>query len=951
MPTLLSGLVLVLAVAASVAAQGLKTATPAKIRRAPVLDGHLDDACWKDAAEYGKFAAHGSEAPAKEQTSFRVLYDDKALYFGITCFESDMEHLVVKATKHDAGVWYDDCVEIFMDVTRAGTEYFHFIFNPLGAKYDEKGLVGGELPRWDGEWRVAVQRHEKSWTAEVALPFCALDINPQVVKTWTFNITRARRAGGTKESYEPSTWVPLKSSFHQPKKFARLGPLNVDFSMFSYTVSAPQKESRLVEGVLDTAFTVKVRNATAARRDVKLEGWLFSPSDRILTKSVPIVLSKDEEKEVRLTGYKVTEQGAHKLWLLVRDPAPRHLVKFPLDITFIPLKIFLDEPFYRNTIYATQNLQQVKLRVQIGLEEKARKELALKVAILDSRAKEMTAERRDGPGPEMQELRLPCAELPTGDYVIRATLGDKQGKVVATTDHPLHKVPPAPGTEVRVDKNLNVLVNGKPFFPFGWIGHVPPERAKRSGHTAVHGAWTTYFKPDKAREEMDKYHKLGIMLLTQPYPSGRFMFHREKLTPEEKQQIAGVVKPAIDHPALLAWSMADEPDEKTPVDVLWEKYDFMRRLDPYHPCFMHNNSLGGVDDYAHCADIIFPDPYPQFLVGGGPVKPITKVSLFADRAMAAGKGRKAVWLMPQAFNYATSDGDPSNRGPTFDEERCMTYLAINHGVRGILYQHWGHNLNEPVMIFTIPLLAREVGHLVPVFLTGQNVEVKAQPAAVLDVGAWRHDGHLYVVAINTTGKSLKDAHIDLKDGKIRKVRILSEERNLAAVNGRLKDRFGPYVTHIYTSDLSETGLRPIRETLARIEEFRRALPKKGNLAYKAKVTCSGAKRPYRIPCVTDGIGDFQSYGWRASESKTSPGWVQVDLGARRTLHKVVVYSRDVTAYQLQHWTGKAWKTLDTAKDNTLDVRTHPFTPVTTDKIRLLVPGRKGRVNEIEVYGP
>ena len=37
-----------------------------------------------------------------EPTEVRILYDDKNIYFGFTCFESDMSKLVANDMRHDA---------------------------------------------------------------------------------------------------------------------------------------------------------------------------------------------------------------------------------------------------------------------------------------------------------------------------------------------------------------------------------------------------------------------------------------------------------------------------------------------------------------------------------------------------------------------------------------------------------------------------------------------------------------------------------------------------------------------------------------------------------------------------------------------------------------------------------------------------------------------------------
>src|SRR5688500_5788399 len=50
-----------------------------------VIDGDLSDAAWQAAPEFTDFTQHDpvDGAPATMRTSVRILYDDKAIYFGL----------------------------------------------------------------------------------------------------------------------------------------------------------------------------------------------------------------------------------------------------------------------------------------------------------------------------------------------------------------------------------------------------------------------------------------------------------------------------------------------------------------------------------------------------------------------------------------------------------------------------------------------------------------------------------------------------------------------------------------------------------------------------------------------------------------------------------------------------------------------------------------------------
>lgn len=52
---------------------------------APKIDGRLDDEAWGLAQAMGNFVQREPRlgAPASERTEFRILYDDRKLYFGV----------------------------------------------------------------------------------------------------------------------------------------------------------------------------------------------------------------------------------------------------------------------------------------------------------------------------------------------------------------------------------------------------------------------------------------------------------------------------------------------------------------------------------------------------------------------------------------------------------------------------------------------------------------------------------------------------------------------------------------------------------------------------------------------------------------------------------------------------------------------------------------------------
>jgi hypothetical protein len=192
-----------------------KTAQP------PAIDGTLDDAAWKDAANSDKFfLKEGSKAQGK--TKLYVTRDDNALYIGVECFDSEaaLKALKCEAKDHDTdSVWGDDALEVFVDPSGKRDSYYQLIINSKNVVWDAWHASPGNPDKsWNPEIKVATKVGKESWTCEIALPFAVLTQSPKSEANWAFNVTRHRPAAG-----ELTFWSPVyNDGNHHPDKFGKL---------------------------------------------------------------------------------------------------------------------------------------------------------------------------------------------------------------------------------------------------------------------------------------------------------------------------------------------------------------------------------------------------------------------------------------------------------------------------------------------------------------------------------------------------------------------------------------------------------------------------------------------------------------------------------------------------------------------------------------------------------
>ena len=81
--------------ATAVFGQGVKLLTIPKIEEFPQIDGKLDDDCWAKAALAKDFRQRRPDegAPATEKTEVRICRDEKILYIGVRCFDSQPDKI------------------------------------------------------------------------------------------------------------------------------------------------------------------------------------------------------------------------------------------------------------------------------------------------------------------------------------------------------------------------------------------------------------------------------------------------------------------------------------------------------------------------------------------------------------------------------------------------------------------------------------------------------------------------------------------------------------------------------------------------------------------------------------------------------------------------------------------------------------------------------------------
>ena len=171
---------------------GVPHARAARATHAPIIDGHLDDAVWKDAAPAGAFTQEApfDGNPPTERTTMRVLYDDEALYVGFDC-EQIHSPIIERLTRRDQDS-ESEWVYVQIDTRGDGKAALAFGVNVSGVLADAiiTEPANWNLD-WDENWEARSARTATGWSAEFRIPFRVLRFDGTLpVQSWGFQAGR-----------------------------------------------------------------------------------------------------------------------------------------------------------------------------------------------------------------------------------------------------------------------------------------------------------------------------------------------------------------------------------------------------------------------------------------------------------------------------------------------------------------------------------------------------------------------------------------------------------------------------------------------------------------------------------------------------------------------------------------------------------------------------------------
>jgi len=180
---------------------------PTRLDTAPVIDGHIDEEVWRQAARITVFrqVQPGDNVPPSQSTELLIGYDKRALYFAFRANDTSGR---IRATvaRRDA-IADDDSVGIYLDTFHDHRRAYYIFFNPFGVQADGIYTEGKADPDLTVDLVMDSKGvvDEAGYTVEAAIPFASLRYRSGVGRTWGLHAQRFIR----RDRNEQISWMPL----------------------------------------------------------------------------------------------------------------------------------------------------------------------------------------------------------------------------------------------------------------------------------------------------------------------------------------------------------------------------------------------------------------------------------------------------------------------------------------------------------------------------------------------------------------------------------------------------------------------------------------------------------------------------------------------------------------------------------------------------------------------
>jgi Domain of unknown function (DUF5916)/Carbohydrate family 9 binding domain-like len=162
-------------------------------KTAPVIDGLLNDDCWKGVEWTTDFIQSQpvENKPPSQQTAFKILYDNDNLYMFVRCYDTEPDKISKIMSRRDN--FSGDMIFVEFDSHFDKQTDYLFSASASGAKSDAAISDDGmnEDDNWNPIWYMKTSVDDEGWCAELKIPLSQLRFNKNSEQIWGLQVTRA----------------------------------------------------------------------------------------------------------------------------------------------------------------------------------------------------------------------------------------------------------------------------------------------------------------------------------------------------------------------------------------------------------------------------------------------------------------------------------------------------------------------------------------------------------------------------------------------------------------------------------------------------------------------------------------------------------------------------------------------------------------------------------------
>lgn len=339
---------------------------------------------------------------------------------------------------------------------------------------------------------------------------------------------------------------------------------------------------------------------------------------------------------------------------------------------------------------------------------------------------------------------------------------------------------------VRHRPDGTVLVNGVPFFPFGFY----------------HVSWARGGAIPQRQEDVRRIGTAGFnLLVTEPINDQDVADYEAFLDTAQRSGVYVLtygLGPAtvqeVDHyPAVLGFQLADDSNALvTPAEVR-KRHQTIKALAPDKLTYI-SLSVGydrPEQQYFGLSDMVGNQSYP---IG------LDDIAVTYRVMRSAVQTSLSTGTVPLA-NLQTFAWKPGQPPPSSTELRNMTYQALMAGVKGVVYYAYRArevDLNrEPRLWDAARQLAREVALLSPALLNGARTELEGGTGTQPLVVQFRGQGGDYLLALNNSRTERRDVNLRLPAAPRHLRSVVGHARTLRLNGQTVTGRLAPLEVVVY----------------------------------------------------------------------------------------------------------------------------------------------------------